>query len=157
MKTNKSLIKTQRKSLDQKLALFQEARAVINPKSGWIRSIREALGMTTTQLAERMGIQQSGVTLMEQREVDKKVSLETMQKAARALNCELVYAIVPKESLEKIVTEQASKAAYEILKPTLHTMELEQQKAGEAETMLHHQELANELKNKLDRRLWSLK
>jgi hypothetical protein len=72
------------------------------------------------------------------------------------MNCELVYALVPKDSLEEIVDEQAGKAAREILKRTVHTMDLEMQGAGEAETTLHQEELARELKNKLDKRLWSL-
>lgn len=154
MKTNKALIKTQRKSLDEKLRAFAKARAQLRPKAGWIRAIREALGMTTAQLAERMGIQQSGVTLLERRELDKKVTLETLERAARALNCELVYALVPRESLEKTVDEQAAAAAKRLLARTLHTMRLETQEVGAAETSLHERELATELKNKLDRRLW---
>lgn len=157
MKTNKALIKTQRKSLDEKLKAFLGTKGSPTPKAGWVRAIREALGMTTAQMAERMGIQQSGVTLLEQREASRTVSLETLQRAAHALNCELVYALVPKESLEKIVDEQATKSAKEILKRTLHTMDLEMQEAGAAETKLHHEELTTELKNKLDRRLWGTK
>jgi predicted DNA-binding mobile mystery protein A len=157
MKNSKTLRKTQRKSLDQKLKAFSEAQKVIPPKSGWLRALREALGMSTTQLAQRMGIQQSGVTLLEQRELTKKVSLETLNRAAQAMNCELVYAMVPKESLEKIVDDQARKAAREILSRTLHTMALEMQKSNEAESQLHLDELAAELKSKLDRRLWSAK
>ncbi|MGZ3744103.1 MAG: mobile mystery protein A [Pseudobdellovibrionaceae bacterium] len=157
MKKSKALVKTQRKSLDEKLHSFSQAKSTINPKSGGVRAIRDAIGMTTTQLAERMGIQQSGVTLLEQRESAKKVSLETLQRAARAMNCELVYALVPKESLEKIVDEQALKVAKEILARTTHTMDLELQQAGAAETALHQEELVRELKSKLDRRLWGNK
>lgn len=154
MKKSKALIKTQRKSLDEKLLAFKSTRTVLPPKSGWIQAIREAIGMTTAQLAQRMGIQQSGVTLLEQRERARTVTLETMERAARAMNCELIYALVPKESLERIVDEQAVKAAAKLLKRTTHTMELEMQKAGKGETQLHHQELVTELKNKMDRRLW---
>lgn len=154
MKMNKALIKTQRKSLDEKLKAFIKARSIVRPKSGWVRAIREAIGMTTAQLAERMNIQQSGVTLLEQREVAKTVTLETLQRAANALNCELVYALVPKNSLEKIVDDQAQISAQRLLKRTLHTMELEMQRAGESETSLHERELAAELKIKMDRRLW---
>nr|BFD61012.1 mobile mystery protein A [Bdellovibrio sp. CKG001]BFD64427.1 mobile mystery protein A [Bdellovibrio sp. HM001] len=157
MRTNKALIKTQRRSLDEKLKSFRSARTVINPKSGWVKAIRESLGMTSQQLAERMGIQQSGVSLLEQREAEKKVTLETLQRAAHAMGCELVYALVPKDSLEKMVDEQSKLAAEKILGKTLHTMELEQQRAGKAETELHFHELATELKNKLDNRLWRRK
>jgi predicted DNA-binding mobile mystery protein A len=113
--------------------------------------------MTTVQLAKRMGIQQSGATLLENRELTKKVSLDILQRAAHAMNCELVYAIVPKESLEQVVDLQAQKAAKKILQRTTHTMELEQQGAGVAETNLHLEELVMELKNNLDRRLWEIK
>lgn len=157
MKTNKALIKTQRKSLDEKLQAFALAKSALRPKSGWVQAIRQALGMTTTQLAERMGIQQSGVTLLEKREIDKKVTLETLERAARAMNCELIYALVPQSSLENIVDAQATKAAKEILARTTHTMHLEQQEAGQAETSLHENELATEIKNKLDHRLWGKK
>lgn len=157
MRTNKTLVKTQRRSLDEKLKAFQKVRSVLIPKSGWIKAIRESLGMTSQQLAERMGIQQSGVIALERREVEKTISLETLQKAARAMGCELVYALVPQESLEKIVDEQAKASAARIFKSTLHTMRLEQQQVGNAETSLHLQELATELKNKLDNRLWRSK
>lgn len=157
MKTNKSLAKTQRRSLDEKLKFFSQAKVVLKPKSGWVKAIRESLGMSSRELAERMGIQQSGVILLEQREADKKITLETLQRAAQAMGCELVYAIVPKVSLEKIVDDQSKLAARKILESTLHTMELEQQGAGKAETELHFEELALELKNKLDSRLWRTK
>lgn len=155
MKKNKKLIRTQRKSIDEKLKLFQPLRPVLLPRSGWIKAIRESLGMTSQQLAERMGIQQSGVILLEQREVDKKVSLETMERAAQALDCKLVYALVPlSESLDATLEKQCRFAAREILKKTLHTMELEKQEVGPAEAELHEDELAQELKRMLDSRIW---
>lgn len=157
MKKSKALAKTQRKSLDEKLQSFHPTKTNPRPKSGWVKAIREALGMTTSQLAQRMGIQQSGVSLLEQREVSKKVSLETLERAAHAMNCELVYALVPKKSLEDIVNKQALYSAQLILSKTLHTMDLESQTAGKAETELHLQELSTEIKNKLDNRLWGKK
>lgn len=157
MKISRKLSKTQRKSLDEKLKAFALGRNIIRPKSGWIKAIRESIGMTTAQLAKRMGIQQSGVTLLEQREVLKTVSLDTLERAAESMNCRLIYAIVPDDSLEKIVDNQAHLAAQEILKNTLNTMELESQIVGQNETSLHLEELSLEIKNKLDRRLWGTK
>lgn len=154
MKKNKSLLKTQRKSLDLKLKSYVESKKTLPPKAGWIRAIRESLGMTTSQLAQRMGIKQSGVSLLEQREIHKKVSLETLQKAAHALECELVYALVPKESLEKIVQKQATHKANAILKRTAHSMELEEQNPELELTSLHRNEIIDELVRKMDKRLW---
>lgn len=157
MKRSKALIKTQRKSLDEKLSVFQDAKSLLNPRNGWVKAIRESLGMTTSQLAERIGIQQSGVTYLEQREAAQTVSLESLDRAAKAMNCRLIYALVPESSLEEIVEKQARKAATEILKNTLHSMELEQQVAGSAETNLHLEELTQEIKAKMDSRLWGKK
>lgn len=157
MKRSKALIKTQRKSLDEKLRVFKDAKSLLNPRSGWVKAIRESLGMTTSQLAERMGIQQSGVTYLEQREVAQTVTLESLDRAAKAMNCRLIYAIVPEGTLEELVEKQAHRAAAEILRTTLHSMELEQQVAGEAETHLHLEELAQEIKMKMDSRLWGKK
>lgn len=155
MKKNKSLVKTQRKSIDEKLKLLHPLRTVFPPRSGWIKAIRESLGMTSQQLAERMLIQQSGVILLEQREVEKRVSLEILERAAQAMGCKLVYALVPEgDSLESILEKQCRAAAREILKKTLHTMELEKQEVGPAEAALHEDELAQELKRKLDSRIW---
>lgn len=157
MKFNKGLIKTQRHSLDQKLIAFHQAREVSLPKSGWIKAIRESLGMTSRQLAERMGIQQSGVILLERREVDKKVSLELLERAAKALHCKLVYALVPEVSLEKNLEEQSILAAKEILQGTLHTMDLEQQSVSSSSGQFQLEELSQELRTKLDSRLWNKK
>lgn len=155
MKKNKTLVKTQRKSIDEKMKIFLPLKAALLPRSGWIKAVRESLGMTSKQLAERMGIQQSGVILLEKRELDKKVSLETMEKAAQAMGCKFVYALVPQEeSLNAILEKQCQRAAREILKRTLHTMELEDQAVGPAEAQLHEDELARELKRKLDSRIW---
>lgn len=155
MKTNKRLIKTQRKSLDEKLRSFEVSRQQPQPKAGWIRALREALGMTSRQLAERLGIQQSGVILLEQREVKKTITLESLERAARAMNCDLVYALVPRESLEKTLDQQALFRAQQMIQRTVHTMQLEQQPVSEAHTSAQVEDLAKELKDKLDSRLWS--
>ncbi len=154
MKKSKALIKTQRRSLDRKLKLFNDLLTSSPPRTGWIKAIRESLGMTSSQLASRMGIQQSGVILLEQREIQKKVSLETLERAAQALQCKLVYALIPEESLEKTLQYQAELVSEKIFKRTLHTMDLEMQKSNREETELHRQELITSLIDKLDKRLW---
>lgn len=157
MKTNKSIVKTQRKSLDEKLKPLQEFRTRLTPKSGWIRSIRQSLGMTTAQLADRLGIQQSGVVLLEQREVKKNITLETLEKAALALDCDFIYSFVPKTSLEKTVDDQAMRSAKSIMQKTLHSMALEKQVVTSPETESQLQVLKDEIKTKLDSRLWGKK
>ena len=78
-------------------------RSLINhpkPSSGWIKTIRAALGITSKQLAERMGIAQANVIAIEEREVLQTVTLATLEKAAHAMNCQLIYALVPNEEIK---------------------------------------------------------
>ena len=77
------------------------------PEGGWIREIRAALGMSGRQLAARMGLSQSAVSQLEQSELDGRVQLETLGRAAAALDCDLVYALVPRTSLEETVRTRA--------------------------------------------------
>ena len=156
MKTNKKALTLQRRSLDQKLR--NEALKSLQPPPGrgWIKAIRESLMMTSAQLAERMGIAQAVVMNMERRESKKTVSLNTLERAAAAMNCKLVYAIVPiDESLEKTLDKQSIKAAGEIAKSTTHSMRLENQAVQPTETHAQIQDLAAELKLKGDRRIWT--
>ncbi len=73
------------------------------PSRGWLKAIREALGMTTAQLGQRLGVVQSRVVAIEQAEAKGTVTLNSLEKAAQALDCRLVYALVPRQSLEDAV------------------------------------------------------
>jgi predicted DNA-binding mobile mystery protein A len=77
------------------------------PAEGWIRELRDALGMTTRELASRMGQSQAAVSHLEQSEVTGKAQLDSLRKAAAALDCDLVYALVPRTSLEETVLARA--------------------------------------------------
>lgn len=114
--------------LDPRLNEVRQARPKLaRPNQGWIRAIRQALGMTTRQLAQRMGIAQGTLTGFEMSEMSGSIRMDTLQKAAEALNCSLVYAFVPKAPLEDIVQEQARKVAARQLSPVEHSMMLENQ------------------------------
>lgn len=97
------------------------------PPKGWIRAIRESLGMTTSQLAQRMELTQATVSEMEKSEMKGGIRLNTLRRAAEAMSCTLVYALVPKEPLSKIVQDRALHVAAENSKPVDHTMRLEDQ------------------------------
>ena len=85
------------------------------PPLGWIRTIREALGMTTFEMAARMGVTQSRASQLERAEVEGSILLSTLERTAAALHCRVCYALVPEEPLEAIVYRQAlQKAAAEI-------------------------------------------
>lgn len=104
------------------------------PVKGWIRAIREALGMTAEQLAKRVGVKQPTLHRLEQSEVKGSIELATLRRVAAALDCTLVYALVPKQSLEETVRAHARSFTRRRLAPVEHSMLLEDQKVeGEAE------------------------
>lgn len=85
------------KQIDEKLASRLEGKPVPRPELGWVRSIREALGMTLRQMADRMEVRSTGwVTKFEKSELDGSLSLASLEQAAEALECELHYVLVPK-------------------------------------------------------------
>jgi predicted DNA-binding mobile mystery protein A len=72
-----------------------------------VKAIREALGMSEFELAQRMGMSQPGVNRLQRAEVDESIKLSTLRRAGAALNCDLVYYLSPKEPLETMVWRQA--------------------------------------------------
>jgi predicted DNA-binding mobile mystery protein A len=103
-----------RQRLDQRLAglgILIGAR----PLCGWVNTVRRALGMSTTELGIRMSISQSRASRLERAEVDETIRVSTLHRAAEALNCELIYVLVPKEPLDDMVLRQAHRKATEEL------------------------------------------
>lgn len=104
------------------------------PVRGWVKAVREGLGMTTAQLAKRLGVKQPTVVELEQSEARGTIELATLRRAAAALDCTLVYALVPnQQSLETTVRGQAELFARKRLAPVEHSMLLEDQAVGGGE------------------------
>jgi predicted DNA-binding mobile mystery protein A len=115
-----------REALDRRLREIS-VNAMTPPPHGWARAIREALGMTTRQMARRVGVSAVSISSLERSERAGTVQLDTLRRAADALNCDLVYALVPRDSLEETVVRQArSIAEHEVLRVD-RTMRLEDQ------------------------------
>lgn len=123
-----------RAHLDERLKDFGPISRYTPPVKGWIRAIREGLGMTADQLAHRLNVRQSAVIQLEQSEAKGSIELATLRRMADALDCTLVYAFVPKRSLEETVRARARSFIRRRLAPIEHSMLLEDQKApGKAE------------------------
>ncbi len=116
-----------RRNLEQRLAALRDNSGLARPPHGWVRAIREALGMTTTQLARRLGVSQPRATRLQQDEADDAITLHKLREVAAALDCTLVYALVPKRPLDQMIASRAWLVAEEDLKRTTHTMALENQ------------------------------
>lgn len=115
-----------RKNLDKRLGPIREANFA-RPAGGWIRAVREALGMTTRQLAHRMDASQSWVSELEKAEARGNPTLKSLREAAEAMDCKLVYALVPKQSLDEMVKGRAREKAVELIAQISHDMLLENQ------------------------------
>jgi predicted DNA-binding mobile mystery protein A len=116
-----------RAALDERFQEFGAARHYTAPVRGWIKAVRTALGMTTAQLAKRLGVKQPSVVAIEQSEAKGTIELATLRRVAQALDCTLVYALVPNRPLETMVRDRARLFARRRRGPVEHSMLLEDQ------------------------------
>jgi predicted DNA-binding mobile mystery protein A len=119
--------------LDERLAALKPEDRFQPPPKGWIRAIRDAIGMSGLQLASRLGVRPQTIDAIEKSEAAGSIQLETLRRAAEALDCTLVYALVPKTSLDGAVNRRARTIATRDLRRVAHTMELEDQGTGDAD------------------------
>lgn len=141
------------KRIDERLAEAKPVERFAPPPKGWIRAIRDALGMSGTQLGKRLGIAQQTVTAIEKSEENGTIQLQTLRKVADALGGRLVYAIVPDTSLEAMIHARAREIALKALTRVSHTMRLEDQATSKADLEARIEDyIRNELR---DRDLWS--
>jgi predicted DNA-binding mobile mystery protein A len=121
------------KQLDRALAPLRSAN-VPRPPKGWIRAIREALGVSSRELAERMHTNRSLVVQQEKAEADDRITLKSLRAFANALDCDLVYAFVPRaDNLQELVDARARVAAKANVQGVEHSMALENQASGNLE------------------------
>ena len=117
--------------IDRSLKPFIGAQAVSRPKRGWLRSVREALGISMREVARKMRKTPQTVASLEKSEAADRITLQTLRHYAEAMNCELVYAIVPKSgSLKQLGEKRARQTAEKDVRAVEHTMALEDQSTG---------------------------
>jgi predicted DNA-binding mobile mystery protein A len=143
-----------REQLDRALSQPMALQQIVLPKRGWIREVREALGLTALQLASRMGVSQPTVANLEHSEARGAITLASLKKAAEAMGCRLTYAFVPCTSLEDVIQKRATGAAVRLLARVDHTMSLEAQSADAEFRARRVRELTDELVRTLSRELW---
>jgi predicted DNA-binding mobile mystery protein A len=98
------------------------------PTRGWLKAIRESLGLTERQQAERLGITGSTLHKSELAEAEERITLGQLRKLADGLDCELVYALVPRKPLTQVVEDRARSIALREVGEVAHTMSLEDQR-----------------------------
>jgi predicted DNA-binding mobile mystery protein A len=150
----------ERSRLDGQLAALRTAQrkgGLRRPRRGWVRAVRDALGMNGRQLAERMRIARSQLAQIEDGELRGATSLRTMECAAEALGCEFVYAFVPRDgkSLEALIAERAGEVAAALVQRVGTSMALEAQGVEDASVLKKEIErVAAELVRTGSRELW---
>ncbi len=132
LKAGHSLMDARRKAvsrqrLDQRFSSMKPESHYRPPTKGWIRAIRDALGMSGGQLGRRMGVKAQSVTDMEKSEAAGTIQLKTLRKVAEAMDCIVVYALIPRSSLEDMVQTRAREIGRKELARIAHTMDLEAQ------------------------------
>lgn len=143
-----------RKHLERRLASLRDQQDLMRPPRGWIRAVREALGMTTRQFARRMGKVQSAVVEMEKSEARDSISLSTLRQAAEALDCTLVYALVPNRPIDDMLRVRAAEIASQQLARASHTMALENQALDRTAQEAERERLIDALLRGSPARLW---
>jgi len=142
------------RQVDSALAPFREIPEVPPPRDGWIRAIREALGMSIRQLADRMDVSKTTAASLERTEASDSIKLRSLRAAATALDCELVYALVPRTSLEDTLKKRARVMAERQVRRVSVSMDLEEQGIPPVEEERQVSALAKRLLEEMPRGLW---
>ncbi len=126
------------------------------PPAGWLRAIREALGMTSGVLAERLGVTASGARKLEQAEAVDAITLGTLRRVAEALDCDLQYALVPRRPLREMRWQQALHLAQQWQQRAGRTMALEAQPVASPSAAANErlEAMAQEILHTSGTRLW---
>jgi len=143
-----------REQLDATFKKLNDIRTSQPPVKGWLRSIREALGMSGKQMGERMGVSQPRIVQMEKDEISGAITLKSMRQAAEAMDCVFVYSVVPRVSLEETIRNQAKKVAEKRFSRTSHTMLLENQQVSSEERQKMLQSKVDDLVRDMPRDFW---
>ena len=142
------------RQLDEALAPFQALGVRPVPDEGWLRTIRESLGVSLRQMAARLGVSKGAVRSAEANEARGTIQLDSLRVMADALDCDVVYALVPRRSLERVVKDQALRLAEGLVRLASESMELEEQGISVQEQRRQVKEMASEILRNRGRDFW---
>jgi predicted DNA-binding mobile mystery protein A len=119
------------------LSAFDKAKQTLRPRLGWLRAVREALGFSQQQIAKMMKVSQQAIVSFEKAETANRITLQNLRRFAEAMDCELVYAIVPKSgSLQDYAEHGARNEATNRVLRVERTMALEDQASGNVKELI---------------------
>ena len=141
-----------RRRLDQRFDRHGDLADLAPPPQGWVRTLREALGMSGGDLAHRVGVHSSRIPAIERGEREQTLKLDTLSRIADAMQCDLVYALVPRTSLDGMVAGQARRRAVRHLRNVMAHSRLEDQEVTPDDLEAQIADLAAEFRQRRD--LW---
>ena len=139
---------------EKSLEKWRNTALSLTPKQGWLRTLRTSLGMTQDVLSKRLDISSVSVGKLEKSEANGTITLNSLRRAAEALDCELKYALVPRVPLNEIKKKQAKIKAQELMRSSSHSMKLEAQEVDELSQQFIMDELVKDLLEGSDKELW---
>jgi predicted DNA-binding mobile mystery protein A len=141
--------------LNTKMLAYTSLQKVAPPPIGWVKAIRNAIGMSMLQLGNRLSITKQSVQDMERREKDGSITIKALREAARALDMQLIYGFVPNDgSLELLIERKAKELATLIVMRTNNTMKLEDQENTKQRIEKAIQERTITIKDEMPKTLW---
>jgi len=147
--------KLQFQQLNEKILQLAGMQHVIVPPIGWIKAIRNGIGMSMEQLGKKLSITKQGVMDIEKREMEGAITIKAMQEIAKAMDTKFVYGFVPNAgSLEQMIETRALEIAKTIVQRTSTTMKLEDQVNSKERIENAIKERATEIINKTPKILW---
>jgi predicted DNA-binding mobile mystery protein A len=147
--------KLQFQQLNEKMDQLNGMQHVIVPPIGWIKTIRNGIGMSMEQLGKKLSITKQGVMDIEKREKEGAITIKSMQEIAKAMDTQFVYGFVPNAgSLEQMIETRALEIATKIVERTSTTMKLEDQANSKERIEKAIKERASEIINKTPKILW---
>jgi predicted DNA-binding mobile mystery protein A len=149
-----NLYKLRLSQVERAIEPFIAVKGTPVPQGGWLRSIRESLGRSLRAQAEIAGVSSVTLTKSERSEAEDRISLAQLRKLAAALDCELVYGLVPKKPLHEVIRDRAELMAKQEILGVTHSMSLEDQRPSDAFIERQIDERRKELLDGSWKRLW---
>ncbi len=147
--------KLQFQQLNEKMLQLSGMQHVIVPPIGWIKAIRNGIGMSMEQLGKKLSITKQGVMDIEKREKEGAITIKSMQEIAKAIDMQFVYGFVPVAgSLDQMIEMRALELARKIVQRTSTTMKLEDQVNSKERIEKAIKERASEIINNTPKILW---
>ena len=143
-----------REQYQSKLSQLVDIKQIIRPKEGWMRTLRKALGMSSPQLAKRLGISKSQASQMERMEVEDRITLKQLRRVADSFECDLIYALVPRQPIEGMLRDRAREKAQQLVSKTDVQMKLEAQQLSSEQLETQIEMETDRLLREMPRNLW---